>query len=64
MRAFEIMSPKKPKPLGPQTPEQARVNALQQNIENGKRALKTEKETQRRRREQVSQMRKRPGTSF
>ena len=64
MRAFEFMSPKKPKPLGPMTPAQARVNSLKKNIENGKRALQTEKDFQRRNRERMRQFPKRPGTSF
>jgi hypothetical protein len=64
MKIKEVMGPRKPKPLGPLTPAQARLSSLKQNIENSKRALQTEKEFQRRQRDRLRQLPKRPGTSF
>jgi len=48
MRFYEIKSIKPKKPL---TLAQARIHALQQNVENGRKQLQAERERQRRQRE-------------
>ena len=48
MRIFEIQPIKAIKPL---TPAQARIKALKQNVENGRKQLQAERERQRRQRE-------------
>jgi hypothetical protein len=48
MRIFEIQPIKTIKPL---SPAQARIKALKQNVENGRKQLQAERERQRRQRE-------------
>ena len=48
MRIFEIQPIKTIKPL---TPAQARINSLKQNVENTRKQLQAERESQRRQRE-------------
>ncbi len=48
MRFYEIKTIKPKKPL---TPAQARIHALQHNVENGRKQLQAERERQRRQRE-------------
>jgi len=50
MRFYEFTS-KTIKPKKPLSPAQARIKALKQNVENGRKQLKAERDRQRRQRE-------------